>query len=146
MPCTHLNVHTHAHTHTHTHTHAHTHGNVSRHAIKHLEPPDAHSLALQQPAICAVGSFAGELVVLNVTNKDDNLLGRSKVDDYFHREPITDIQCVSAFEARMSRRRVSSPVCMVRCRWVYDYYERDYQIASVSGDGKVDVVCGPVAY
>jgi len=67
----------------------------------------------KKPAICAVGSFAGELVVLNVTNKDDNLLGRSKVDDYFHREPITDIQ------------------------WVYDYYERDYQIASVSGDGKV---------
>merc|ERR1712150_233672 len=59
------------------------------------------------------GSFAGELIILNVTNNDDNLLGRSKVDDYFHREPITDIQ------------------------WVYDYYERDYQIASVSGDGKV---------
>ena len=33
--------------------------------------------------------------------------------------------------------RASSPVGTVRCRWVYDYYERDYQIASVSGDGKV---------
>lgn len=67
----------------------------------------------KKPAVCAVGSFTGEVYILNVTNKDDNLIGRSKIDDYFHREPITDLA------------------------WVFDYDERDYQIASISGDGKI---------
>lgn len=67
----------------------------------------------KKPAVCAVGSFTGEVYILNVTNKDDNLIARSKVDDYFHREPITDLA------------------------WVFDYDERNYQIASISGDGKI---------
>eukprot|EP00750_Incisomonas_marina_P015667 INCI1843.2.p1 GENE.INCI1843.2~~INCI1843.2.p1 ORF type:complete len:689 (-),score=131.47 INCI1843.2:236-2062(-) len=67
----------------------------------------------KKPAVCAVGSFTGEVYILNVTNKDDNLIGRSKIDDYFHREPITDLS------------------------WVFDYDERDYQISSISGDGKI---------
>ena len=33
----------------------------------------------KKPAVCAVGSFTGEVYILNVTNKDDNLIGRSKI-------------------------------------------------------------------
>ena len=63
----------------------------------------------KKPAVCAVGSFTGEVYILNVTHKDDNLIARSKIDDYFHREPITDLA------------------------WVFDYDERDYQVVSISG-------------
>eukprot|EP00501_MAST-03F_sp_TOSAG23-6_P002014 GSMAST32.ASY1.ANO1.2099.1 assembled CDS len=64
------------------------------------------------PAIVAVGTFNGEVLVFNI-GKDDALEASSQIDDYFHREPVSSIEWIS-----------SSP-------------GEPLQIASISGDGKV---------
>ncbi|KAG5190033.1 WD40-repeat-containing domain protein [Tribonema minus] len=66
------------------------------------------------PAIVAAGSFNGEVLVWN-TAADDPLLGVSQIDDYFHREPVTQVA------------------------WVYDMDEQGegYRLVSTSGDGKI---------
>ncbi|OQS07316.1 hypothetical protein THRCLA_00691 [Thraustotheca clavata] len=64
------------------------------------------------PAVVAAGTFNGEVIVWN-TSLEENLVASSGIGDYFHREPISKLS------------------------WVYDATSRDYNIASVSGDGKV---------
>ncbi|EQC34836.1 hypothetical protein SDRG_07640 [Saprolegnia diclina VS20] len=64
------------------------------------------------PAVVAAGSFNGEVLVWN-TALEETLVASSGIGDYFHREPIAKVS------------------------WIYDPVARDYNIASVSGDGKV---------
>ncbi|CAN0327427.1 unnamed protein product [Pylaiella littoralis] len=64
------------------------------------------------PAIIAAGSFNGEVVVWD-TSRDEPLLATTKIDDLFHREPVTSIS------------------------WVYNSGDNDYRLAAVSGDGKL---------
>ncbi|CAM9450745.1 unnamed protein product, partial [Laminaria digitata] len=66
----------------------------------------------RSPAVVAAGSFNGEVVVWD-TSKDEPLLGMTKIDDLFHREPVTSIS------------------------WVYGPKDDDYRLAAVSGDGKL---------
>eukprot|EP00939_MAST-03C_sp_MAST-3C-sp1_P005438 g5438.t1 len=76
----------------------------------------------ENPALVAAGTFNGELLVLNTaasarsTGDVESLVARSLIDDYFHREPITSVEWIGA---RDDRGRF------------------EYQIATVSGDGKV---------
>ncbi|CAN0328585.1 unnamed protein product, partial [Scytosiphon promiscuus] len=42
------------------------------------------------PAIIAAGSFNGEVVVWD-TSKDEPLLATTKIDDLYHREPVTSV-------------------------------------------------------
>eukprot|EP00941_MAST-03F_sp_MAST-3F-sp1_P003542 g3542.t1 len=65
------------------------------------------------PALVAVGTFNGEIMVFNIALEDDILIASSLIDDYFHREPVSSIAWISTVEDRV------------------------HQIASVSGDGKV---------
>ncbi|CAN0389415.1 unnamed protein product, partial [Hapterophycus canaliculatus] len=64
------------------------------------------------PAIIAAGSFNGEVVVWD-TSRDEPLLATSKIDDLYHREPVTSLS------------------------WVYSSRDNDHRLAAVSGDGKV---------
>ncbi|KAG2521524.1 hypothetical protein JM16_003552 [Phytophthora kernoviae] len=66
----------------------------------------------QNPAIVAAGSFNGEVFVWDTEPSDYRFLS-SGIGDYFHREPVTKVS------------------------WVYDIQSADYNIASVSGDGKI---------
>eukprot|EP00904_Undaria_pinnatifida_P001983 jgi/Undpi1/11786/HiC_scaffold_4.g01485.m1 len=66
----------------------------------------------RSPAVVAAGSFNGEVVVWD-TSKDEPLIGMTKIDDLFHREPVTSIS------------------------WVYGSKDNDYRLAAVSGDGKL---------
>ncbi|KAG7397626.1 WD repeat-containing protein 34 [Phytophthora boehmeriae] len=66
----------------------------------------------QNPAIVAAGSFNGEVFVWDTEPSDYRFLS-SGIGDYFHREPVTKVA------------------------WVYDIQSADYNIASVSGDGKI---------
>ncbi|POM75684.1 WD-40 domain containing hypothetical protein, partial [Phytophthora palmivora] len=66
----------------------------------------------QNPSIVAAGSFNGEVFVWDLEPVDYKFLS-SGIGDYFHREPVTKVA------------------------WVYDIQTADYNIASVSGDGKI---------
>ncbi|KAG6615377.1 WD-40 domain-containing protein [Phytophthora cinnamomi] len=66
----------------------------------------------QNPSIVAAGSFNGEIFVWD-TEPVDYRFYSSGIGDYFHREPVTKVA------------------------WVYDIQTNDYNIASVSGDGKI---------
>ncbi|OQR88179.1 hypothetical protein ACHHYP_07273 [Achlya hypogyna] len=66
------------------------------------------------PAVVAAGTFNGEVLVWNTT-LEESLVASSAIGDYFHREPISKVWVA----------------------WVYDSASREYNIASVSGDGKV---------
>ncbi|GMF13242.1 unnamed protein product [Phytophthora lilii] len=66
----------------------------------------------QNPSIVAAGSFNGEVFVWD-TEPVDYRFYSSGIGDYFHREPVTKVA------------------------WVYDIQTADYNIASVSGDGKI---------
>ncbi|CAM9321536.1 unnamed protein product [Ectocarpus sp. 12 AP-2014] len=64
------------------------------------------------PAIIAAGSFNGEVVVWD-TSRDEPLLATTKIDDLYHREPVTSLS------------------------WVHNPRDDDYRLAAVSGDGKL---------
>ncbi|CAM9562357.1 unnamed protein product [Ascophyllum nodosum] len=64
------------------------------------------------PAVVAAGSFNGEVVVWD-TSRDEPLVATTKIDDVFHREPVTSLS------------------------WMYSAKVDDYRIAAVSGDGKL---------
>lgn len=68
-----------------------------------------------QPTIIAGGLYNGEIRVWDIANEEEPLLMSSKIDDLFHREPVSDII------------------------WVRDYLDsgRGYNIVSSSTDGKV---------
>ncbi|KAL4156995.1 hypothetical protein PRNP1_006021 [Phytophthora ramorum] len=66
----------------------------------------------QNPSIFAAGSFNGEVFVWD-TEPADYRFYSSGIGDYFHREPVTKVA------------------------WVYDIQTADYNVASVSGDGKI---------
>ncbi|EGZ19396.1 WD-40 domain-containing protein [Phytophthora sojae] len=66
----------------------------------------------QSPSIVAAGSFNGEVFVWD-TEPVDYRFFSSGIGDYFHREPVTKVA------------------------WVYDIQTNDYNVASVSGDGKI---------
>ena len=65
-----------------------------------------------KPSLMAAGSFNGEVVVVDLASGTP-VIGCSSTDDTFHREPVTGL------------------------RWVYSKEEGDYQVVSVSGDGKI---------
>ncbi|CAM9422408.1 unnamed protein product, partial [Sphacelaria rigidula] len=65
-----------------------------------------------RPAVVAAGSFNGEIIVWDIA-KDEPLLATTKIDDLFHREPVTALS------------------------WVYSAKDGDYRLAAVSGDGKL---------
>lgn len=46
----------------------------------------------EKPSIVAGGTFSGEVVVWDTNATDEPLIARSKIDDYFHREPITKVR------------------------------------------------------
>ncbi|KAE9094971.1 hypothetical protein PF010_g16890 [Phytophthora fragariae] len=66
----------------------------------------------QNPSLVAAGSFNGEVFVWD-TEPVDYRFFSSGIGDYFHREPVTKVA------------------------WVYDIQTNDYNVASVSGDGKI---------
>lgn len=66
----------------------------------------------EMPSVVAAGTFNGEVAVWD-TNLPEPHVAQSRIDDYFHREPVS------------------------RVEWVYDMFARTYMIASVSADGKV---------
>ena len=67
----------------------------------------------EKPSIFCAGSFNGEILVIDVNNTASPLLASSKIDDYFHREPIKKL-----------------------C-WSFEVNDHDWQLNSVSGDGKI---------
>lgn len=42
-----------------------------------------------KPSILAGGSFNGEVYIWDTSKEDENLLSKSNIDDYFHRECIS---------------------------------------------------------
>ncbi|ETO61304.1 hypothetical protein F442_20431 [Phytophthora nicotianae P10297] len=66
----------------------------------------------QNPSVVAAGSFNGEVFVWDMEPAEYKFYS-SGIGDYFHREPVTKVA------------------------WVYDIQTADYNIASVSGDGKI---------
>uniref|UniRef100_K3WD36 Uncharacterized protein n=1 Tax=Globisporangium ultimum (strain ATCC 200006 / CBS 805.95 / DAOM BR144) TaxID=431595 RepID=K3WD36_GLOUD len=66
----------------------------------------------KNPSLVAAGSFNGEVFVWD-TEPEEYRFYASGIGDYFHREPVTKVA------------------------WVYDVQAAEYNIASVSGDGKV---------
>lgn len=66
-----------------------------------------------RPSIVAAGTFNGEVVVWDMNKTDDPCIARSRIDDYFHREPVQ------------------------RVEWMRDFGSRDHLLSSVSADGKV---------
>jgi len=66
----------------------------------------------EKPSIFCAGSFNGEIFVVD-WNEDSPLIASSKIDDYFHREPIKSLS------------------------WTWDSNDHDYHLTSVSGDGKI---------
>lgn len=66
------------------------------------------------PYLCAAGSYNGEVLVVDMSS-GESVEARlvSKIDDYFHREPVRSLQ------------------------WVWDAEEAGYVVASSSSDGKV---------
>ncbi|TYZ65873.1 hypothetical protein PybrP1_005606 [[Pythium] brassicae (nom. inval.)] len=66
----------------------------------------------KNPSVVAAGSFNGEVFVWD-TEPDEYRFYSSGIGDYFHREPVTSVA------------------------WVYDVQAAEYNVASVSGDGKV---------
>jgi WD40 repeat protein len=65
------------------------------------------------PAILAGGTYSGELIVWN-TNESDPQVCSSSIDDYFHREAIMKVEW-----------------------FLEDVVGEEYNLATVSGDGKV---------
>ncbi|KAL7997827.1 putative WD40/YVTN repeat-like-containing domain superfamily, WD40-repeat-containing [Plasmopara halstedii] len=66
----------------------------------------------ENPSIVAAGSFNGEVFVWDLEPTEYRFYS-SGIGDYFHREPLTKVA------------------------WVFDIQSGDYNIASISGDGKV---------
>jgi WD repeat-containing protein 34 len=66
----------------------------------------------KNPSLVAAGSFSGEVLLWDLKG-DDYRFHSSGIGEYFHCEPVTQVA------------------------WVYDVSETEYNIASVSGDGKV---------
>jgi len=66
----------------------------------------------EMPAVFAAGSFNGEIMCYDV-GLDEPLSACSKIDDYFHREPISHLE------------------------WTWNASEAAYQLCSTSLDGKV---------
>ncbi|GLD92243.1 hypothetical protein PINS_up000776 [Pythium insidiosum] len=66
----------------------------------------------KNPSLVAAGSFNGEVLVWDLEH-DEYRFYASGIGDYFHREPVTKVA------------------------WVYDVQGAEYNVASVSGDGKV---------
>ncbi|DBA05363.1 TPA: hypothetical protein N0F65_007525 [Lagenidium giganteum] len=66
----------------------------------------------KNPALVAAGSFNGEVFVWDMEPEEYRFYS-SSIGDYFHREPVTKVA------------------------WVYDVQSAEYNVASVSGDGKV---------
>jgi len=65
-----------------------------------------------QPSIVAAGSFNGEVLLVDLSSADTPVTC-SRIDDYFHREPVRSL------------------------RWLYDIELHAYHLVSVSGEGKV---------
>ena len=66
------------------------------------------------PSLIAGGTFNGEVIVWDTSlTGEDRCIGTSEIDDYYHREPVVDVS------------------------WVYDVSTRKWNIASISGEGKV---------
>ena len=67
------------------------------------------------PGIIAGGTFNGEVVIWDTAKEDsgEQQIACSAIDDYFHREPVVSVS------------------------WVYDSGEQCWNLASVSGEGKV---------
>ncbi|KAJ0398490.1 hypothetical protein P43SY_006648 [Pythium insidiosum] len=66
----------------------------------------------KNPSLVAAGSFNGEVLVWDLEH-DEYRFYASGIGDYFHREPVTKVA------------------------WVYDVQGGEFNVASVSGDGKV---------
>ena len=66
----------------------------------------------EMPAVFAAGSFNGEIMCFDVA-LEEPLTMCSKIDDYFHREPISKLE------------------------WTWSATEKAYQLCSASLDGKV---------
>ena len=50
----------------------------------------------EKPAVIAAGSFNGEVYVWN-TGAEEQLIACTKIDDYFHREPIAKVHAYPLF-------------------------------------------------
>ena len=69
----------------------------------------------ERPGIIAGGTFNGEVVIWDTAREEsgEQQIACSAIDDYFHREPVVSVS------------------------WVYDAGEQCWNLASVSGEGKV---------
>ena len=68
----------------------------------------------EKPSVIAAGSSNGEIMVWDTARSDDDLLVcASRINDYFHREPVMSLS------------------------WAWDNRSMMYLLVSVSGDGKV---------
>jgi hypothetical protein len=66
------------------------------------------------PSLIAGGTFNGEVIVWDTSLEgEERCVGTSEIDDYYHREPVVDVA------------------------WVYDVGGSVWNVASVSGEGKV---------
>jgi WD repeat-containing protein 34 len=69
----------------------------------------------EMPGIIAGGTFNGEVVIWDTAREEsgEQQIACSTIDDYFHREPVVSVS------------------------WIYDAGEQCWNLASVSGEGKV---------
>ena len=42
-----------------------------------------------KPSWLVGGSFNGEIYIWDLSKEEDNIIGKSSIDDYFHREAVT---------------------------------------------------------
>jgi WD40 repeat protein len=66
----------------------------------------------KNPSIVAAGTFNGEVCAWNLESEDYKFCS-SSIGDYYHREPVTKLT------------------------WVFDLQADDYNLCSISGDGKI---------
>jgi WD repeat-containing protein 34 len=67
----------------------------------------------EKPGVLAAGTFNGEVLVWDLNREDEQLLYRSKSDDYMHREPVCSVA------------------------WVWDAATRVHLLVTASSEGKV---------
>jgi WD40 repeat protein len=44
-----------------------------------------------KPSLLACGSYSGEIFLYDLSREDENLIAKSNIDDYYHREIISKL-------------------------------------------------------
>ena len=76
-----------------------------------------------------------QVVVWDMNNTDEPLVARSRIDDYFHREPIARVRrgvlgAASASQAVLSLSSYGATrPCLLQIEWMKDVLSRDYAVS-----------------